>query len=96
MNSGESPQHEEESLLLRGFEVMFCDALIEENHLSLGKRETDGAGQDETDAVQNLDTQLGVRAFQGPDEGPALSIDQDLSQGSNGPGFVPRAGDFFP
>ena len=96
MNSGEPPQREEESLLLRGFEVMLYDALIGENHLSLGKRGTDGTGQDETDAVQNLDTQLGVRAFQVSDEGPALSTDQDLSQGSNGPGFVPCADYVFP
>ena len=46
--------------------------------------------------VQNLDTQLSVRAFQGADEGPALSVDQDLSQGLNGLVFVPRAGDIFP
>ena len=96
MNSGKSPQREEESLLLRRFEVMLCNALIKESHVSLGKREVDGMGQAETNVVQNLDTELGVRAFQGPDEDPALSIDQDLSQDPNGLAFVARAGDVPP
>ena len=49
-----------------------------------------------TDMTQNIDTRLGVPEFQGPDECPALFIDQDLSQCSNGPSFVPRTGDVFP
>ena len=95
MDSGESPQREEESLFLRSFEIMLCDALVKRQSES-GKKETDWTDQAETDVVQNLDAQLGVRAFQGPDEGPALPIDQDLSQGSNCLAFVPCAADVFP
>ena len=64
--------------------------------MSRGKREMGGSDQAKTDAVQNLDAQLGVRAYQSPDEGPALSIGQDRSQGSNGLGFVLCADDVFP
>ena len=56
----------------------------------------DRMDQVETDVVQNLDTQLGIPTFQVPDEGPALSIHQDLSQGSNGFAFVACASDVLP
>jgi len=46
--------------------------------------------------VQNLNTQLGVLAFQTRHESPAFFIYQDFSQLPNGFAFVGGAGDVLP
>ena len=92
MASSKSPQCDEESLLLEGFEVMPCDAL--QRPLS-----GDRAGQQVeivTYVVQNLDTQLGLLVFQTRNKSPPLPLRQDFSQRPDGFGFIGRASNSCP
>jgi len=90
MTLGKSPQSDEETLLLCGFEVVFCDALTRLSEAVKGQVRV------VTYPIQNLNTKLCILVVQTRDKNPTPRVSQNLSQGLDGLGFVDCASDTLP